>query len=285
MRGGVAKPLSDALIIFWSKDITKEIGKIVGVYGKATIDKLKDNRYYNYEGFENDCFIANIQAEIDFSMPFPTPLNDEKYKKKYSNGDNKILVGQAGLRYKDRGNFKIFDFAKEVILDEINELQKDKTKENKLIKLKTIYEYYFGKLNIDELEENELIEIYKNKPREELINELLNNTNNDDDKIQINGKIYKRNNSNIAKIKLLRGFHCQICGKTIIKKDGSKYVEAAHIKARSKGGRELWNNIILLCPNHHKEFDIGKSEIVSHNENNIVLKIEDKEYSILFEKL
>jgi hypothetical protein len=40
---------------------------------------------------------------------------------------------------------------------------------------------------------------------------------------------------------------------------------------------------ILLCPNHHKEFDIGKRKIILHNEEIIKFKIEDDEYSISFE--
>jgi predicted restriction endonuclease len=85
----------------------------------------------------------------------------------------------------------------------------------------------------------------------------------------VNRRVYKRNNKAIALIKLLRGFKCQICNTTIIKKDGSKYIEAAHIEAKHKKGKETLNNIILLCPNHHKEFDCGKVFINSHDSNYI----------------
>lgn len=49
----------------------------------------------------------------------------------------------------------------------------------------------------------------------------------------------------------------KICSTTIMKKDGRKYVEAAHIKSKHLKGRETLSNIILLCPNYHKEFDLG----------------------------
>jgi predicted HNH restriction endonuclease len=46
--------------------------------------------------------------------------------------------------------------------------------------------------------------------------------------IKVDNKIYKRDNKAIALIKLLRDFKCQICGTTIVKKNGSRYIEAAH---------------------------------------------------------
>ena len=44
--------------------------------------------------------------------------------------------------------------------------------------------------------------------------------------------------------------------------DGSFYIEAAHIKPKSQQGTETPDNILILCPNHHKEFDLGKREII-----------------------
>lgn len=263
---------NDGLIIFFTKNIETGLGNIVGLYGKS---RIINKQYTKYDGFKDNKYVYNIEAEKNYSILFPVALNAEKYKE-----NGKRLVPQVGFTYKSN------DFAKKIILDEITELTKNGILENEFIKLKYIYEYYFGELNkfdfnIDELEQNELINLYKLKSNEQLLNELLNDTGNTD-QIIVNKKEYKRNNSNIAKIKILREFKCQICGKTIIKKDGSKYVEAAHIKPKSKGGKELWNNIILLCPNHHKEFDLGKSEVVLHNENNIKLRINNLEYLIYF---
>lgn len=47
---------------------------------------------------------------------------------------------------------------------------------------------------------------------------------------------------------------------TILKKDGTRYIEACHIKEKCKGGRETLTNILILCPNCHKEFDYGLRE-------------------------
>jgi len=131
----------NGLIIFWTKNTETKERLIVGMYGKANL--LEVNKEYYYKDFENGRCSANIQAEKDFSMLFPVYLNDKKYEK-YKNKKNSLMC-QTCFTYKDDV------FAKEIILDEINKLKKmkDKDKEEELIKLKTIYKYYFG--NNDQL--------------------------------------------------------------------------------------------------------------------------------------
>lgn len=111
----------------------------------------------------------------------------------------------------------------------------------------------------DEREQDEL-EIYyrKEKSKATILAELKNLPTTDSEIIIINSKSYKRDNKAIALIKILRDSKCQICGISIPMKDGRKYVEAAHITAKHRKGKETLDNIILLCPNHHKEFDYGE---------------------------
>lgn len=54
--------------------------------------------------------------------------------------------------------------------------------------------------------------------------------------------------------------HCQICGKTIIVGVNRCYSEAHHLRPLGKPhyGPDIESNLIVLCPNHHAEFD-GKS--------------------------
>ncbi|MFA6619096.1 MAG: HNH endonuclease [Candidatus Neomarinimicrobiota bacterium] len=99
--------------------------------------------------------------------------------------------------------------------------------------------------------------------------------------VEINGKIWKRNNALICLIKKIRGCRCQLCGYTIKTKDGSYYAEGAHIIAKNTGkGRETPNNIIILCPNHHKEFDLGDREIISYTDKILIFKMNGKEYRV-----
>jgi predicted restriction endonuclease len=81
---------------------------------------------------------------------------------------------------------------------------------------------------------------------------------------------FKRNNVVISLLKQYRGYECQICQTSIIKSDGSRYVEAAHIDPHHRGGKATLRNIILLCPNHHKEFDLGQSTVQYSNDGNFV---------------
>lgn len=60
-----------------------------------------------------------------------------------------------------------------------------------------------------------------------------------------------------AVIKRARGL-CEYCGTPGFKKsDGSRYVEAHHIISLSKQGPDTLENVIALCPNHHRQAHFG----------------------------
>lgn len=143
----------------------------------------------------------------------------------------------------------------------------------RLRKMRAVYAKYVvlkPEFLVDEEEQAEIIDILKNTlSREQIKNELLNLVENDPEVVVINLKAFKRDNKTVAQIKILRDFKCQICGNTIYKKDGTKYIEAAHIHAKHLKGVESPSNIILLCPNHHKEFDLGDRQIISHTPSEI----------------
>ncbi|MQA98102.1 MAG: SRA-YDG domain-containing protein [Streptosporangiales bacterium] len=60
-------------------------------------------------------------------------------------------------------------------------------------------------------------------------------------------------------IKDLHGYRCQICGFRIELPSGVHYAEAAHIRGlgRPHEGPDTAENMVVLCPNHHKQFDLG----------------------------
>lgn len=68
---------------------------------------------------------------------------------------------------------------------------------------------------------------------------------------------FKRNSSVACLKKKLFDFKCQVCGFTFTKKDGTCYIEAAHIIPFKDGGPDISDNIAVLCPNHHKMLDEG----------------------------
>jgi len=92
-----------------------------------------------------------------------------------------------------------------------------------------------------------------------------------------------RNDSFIVKmIKERYEYRCQFpgCMAKVRTKSGKDYVEVAHITPVSEGGKSLLNNLLVLCPNHHKEFDLGNRTITKRNDDMIAFKLNGKDYEI-----
>lgn len=187
--------------------------------------------------------------------------------------------------YKDYGQ-KVLNNAVHALEKHIEYYENKQNNKYKMYSMRKIYKEYsiLVKSSPDEIEQQDIIrDILKNKTsKHEILNELLNQKENEQEKIVYNGKAYKRDNKTIAQIKILRDFQCQICGKSILKKDGSKYIEAAHIQPKYLEGAETLNNILILCPNHHKEFDFGNRVIKEHNNSFILFTLNNREYYIRF---
>lgn len=265
---------NNGLIIFYTKNTDINEGQIVGIYGKAEIFSKADSHKVPFQQRE---YWTNIKANKDFALLFPIALSADKYKKKSKDR----IVGQTGFSYKNER------FAEQILFDELTELLKSGTNENDFNKLKTVYEYYIGKkfkfhFISNELKEQAELEKYfkKNKSRKEIINELKNLKETDAEEIIINHKTYKRDNKTIAQLKIIRHFKCQICGVSIPKKDGSKYIEAAHISPKHQKGRECPENIILLCPNHHKEYDLGDPKTINHTKEVFEFSLNGNRYKL-----
>lgn len=86
----------------------------------------------------------------------------------------------------------------------------------------------------------------------------------------------------VKTLKASRNYSCQFpgCGTSILKADGTKYVEVAHIEALAKGGRSKRSNLLVLCPNHHKEFDLGDRNIESHTKTKLTGTLNGKRFVI-----
>ncbi|NMH26745.1 HNH endonuclease [Flavobacterium silvaticum] len=159
-------------------------------------------------------------------------------------------------------------------------------------RLRLICNMYFEKLRVstfqstieslhDEVEQNEIISYLKRtKSKQEVLAELNSITAREPEIVTINHKAYKRDNKTIALIKIVRDFKCQICQTFIPKSNGEKYIEAAHIIPKHEQGQELPENIILFCPNHHKEFDLGSPNITKKDKSSIEFTLNGKEYKI-----
>jgi len=77
---------------------------------------------------------------------------------------------------------------------------------------------------------------------------------------------------------------CQICSKRITIFEGENiryYSEAHHLKplAQIHNGPDIEGNIIILCPNHHVEFDYGVIAINPEDSMTIIHKEKDNQFN------
>jgi ribosomal protein L37AE/L43A len=78
--------------------------------------------------------------------------------------------------------------------------------------------------------------------------------------VEVNGRRIRRNQVLVAYVKERDGYKCKVCGFTFTKRDGTKYVEVAHIKGLAEGGPDDQSNMVALCANCHKKLDKGNEE-------------------------
>lgn len=85
-----------------------------------------------------------------------------------------------------------------------------------------------------------------------------------------------RGQSIINALKRILGAVCQICGtEGFEKRDGDRYIEAHHLTqlARSTSNSLCSDNIILLCPNCHRQIHYGKEVILEDRGNQIYIQL------------
>ncbi|MFA5829620.1 MAG: HNH endonuclease [Candidatus Gracilibacteria bacterium] len=261
------------IVVFSSKNSVNNKNLIVGIYCDVKI--LLPPVETLYEGFEDGVLASNLRAKRALSMRFPQELDLEKYL------GGKKRVGQIGFLLSD------VDVAKQVIVDEIQTLSISGLKSNDAKKLGDIYKFITGEeynfenfKNRDEQEQKEIEEKIKTDSEADDARYFANLSPVEPEMIELKGKMYKRDNVTISRLKRARGYKCQICGYFVLKRNGDRYIEAAHIKAKSQKGNEMPDNIIILCPNHHKEFDYGELKINEQTKDSILFRLNSKEYSI-----
>ncbi|MCX7608456.1 MAG: hypothetical protein N2049_04465 [Anaerolineales bacterium] len=94
----------------------------------------------------------------------------------------------------------------------------------------------------------------------------------------------RRDTQLIKALKELCEYRCQFpgCGARIQKRDGGFYIEVAHVQPVSRGGQSVIGNLLVLCPNHHKEFDHGNLEIFEQTVDRIRGSLNGKRFEIRF---
>lgn len=90
----------------------------------------------------------------------------------------------------------------------------------------------------------------------------------------------RRDTQLVKALKELCEFRCQFpgCEARIRKRDGGFYIEVAHIQPASQGGQSVIGNLLVLCPNHHKEFDHGNLDIAEQTIDTICGRLNGKQF-------
>jgi len=96
--------------------------------------------------------------------------------------------------------------------------------------------------------------------RLETLKQRLDETSRTTEFVELKGRRVKRNHLLVKFIKEKADYKCQACGFTFIKKDGSRYVEVAHIRPLARSREDTSSNVVALCPNCHRKLDHGNDE-------------------------
>jgi hypothetical protein len=69
----------------------------------------------------------------------------------------------------------------------------------------------------------------------------------------------QRDSGIVAKLKSIYNDRCQLCGARLARGDGTGYSEVHHIRplGAPHSGPDTLENMLVLCPNHHADFDNG----------------------------
>ncbi|WP_245575988.1 HNH endonuclease [Haloplanus natans] len=75
-----------------------------------------------------------------------------------------------------------------------------------------------------------------------------------------------RNTDIVKELKETYDHECQVCGTSRQKRGGDGYAEGHHLKPLGEphNGPDIKENILILCPNHHADFDYGRIAVNPH---------------------
>ena len=251
---------SEFLLIIKKQDEEKFRQFQIGRYNKQTMDILENNSAKYIWGLHKGIINNKIWSKIKKNDKIYLTVKGENFKifgtvsKKIKNSKYGKLLYPESIDKKQINYFLFFDK-----LDTCRipyQVLKNRSK-SRIFAEEGIYE-------INEKSHPEKIEKIKVKelPFEKIIGKAKRR------RIKIEG--FVRNSPKVKKLKELYNNKCQItrCGfrlEYISKnKKKSSYSEVHHYNPLKKEADDDWGNMIVLCPNHHTEFDFGVKFIHSN---------------------
>jgi predicted HNH restriction endonuclease len=116
-----------------------------------------------------------------------------------------------------------------------------------------------GMFSISKISEKIFLEKFENKKQGKLEQIPFQNPDNDNKgqpkKTQRSINVFERDSSIVKKLKQQYDDFCQVCNYRIKKSTGGFYSEVHHFWPLQYGGDDDKKNMLVVCPNHHKEFD------------------------------
>lgn len=130
----------------------------------------------------------------------------------------------------------------------------------------------------------ETIYHYVQQQDKEIQGFLEDDTNLKNDTVETIINRIKRHQQIVTKLKDKYNNHCQIdgCNFTFKKKNGGFYSEVHHLVPLSQGGSQGEDNVVILCPNHHRMFHFAYVEIGELKNSCRKIKINNINYDFLY---
>jgi hypothetical protein len=77
------------------------------------------------------------------------------------------------------------------------------------------------------------------------------------EKREVDAARAKRDSAVVRSIKRLYENTCQVCGKRRLKNDDEGHSNVYHLKPLADDGPDVPENVVVVCPNHHADFENG----------------------------
>ncbi|MBF8962990.1 HNH endonuclease [Pontibacter sp. FD36] len=177
-------------------------------------------------------------------------------------------VKRVGNRYNAFGTG--FNFEQPILLNELPGFSEFKSACANFVTFQNISKHQFCKLLV-EFTDNASLELaqLKEAKTEDLLLTALEELNSrmqhvtPEKMVSVIELTLRKDQTIVSLLKQVANYQCQFpdCCSEVRTKSGQNYVEVAHVKPVNEGGQSILGNLIVLCPNHHKEFDYGDLQI------------------------
>ncbi len=175
------------------------------------------------------------------------------------------------------------NFQKPILLNNSEHFKKFQSDCANFVGFKNITRLAFTQKLISYSSQIPIPETYSPNPSFSLEERSLITQKNEIERKLVQIELLLRNDRQIVNfLKETANYKCQFpnCTAEILMGDGSKYIEVAHINAVKDGGKSVHGNLLVLCPNHHKEFDYGNLKINTHTSSKLSGQLNGKNFEI-----